>query len=358
MPLIPVVWANVHGSGAFGFVACLVALIVAIPVGIRWGTWPRRPILPLVISSVVAIAAFAVGPNGLDILLLPLNSQVSGLGSPFLGVIQEWQSPTFGDPGFAALRIVLAAVGLIALALRGRQRDPLLLLQAAGWTFLTLGSARFSLIAGPMIAIALAPAFAGSARVWLGIGTGSAAPSNADAPEPSPASAPAAKRGVTRLAAGVAVVLAVVIGLAGLIQIVPARQEAQFQARYPVATVAWLADRGCHGRLLNAYDWGGYLTAAWTELVATYGPSPGDLVERRSRSKRSRTDVRAWLEKNRVDLVLMPTGGPLDRWLDEADGWLVAHRDDMATVHVREGSGACPAVVAARDVAGQILSAQ
>lgn len=335
VPLIPVVWVNVHGSGALAFLVSLVALVVAIPVGIRWGTWPRRPILPLVISTLVAIAAFAVGPNGIDILTLPINAEV---GSPFLGAIAEWQSPHFTDPGFATLRVVLAAAALVALGLRARGRDPLFLLLAAGWTFIALGSARFAIIAGPLIVIALAPGLAGSARIWLGLGRRSFVAADGAPAMTNPT--------VARVATGAALALAVVIGVAGLIQIAPARQDAAVAARYPLASVAWLTERGCHGRLLNAYDWGGYLSAAWTEMVATYGSSPSDLVETEVALEEVRTDVRAWLDDHRVDLVLMPTGGPLDRWLDEADGWTVAHRDPQATIHVAEGSTACPAVVA------------
>jgi len=43
VPIIPILWVNLHGSGALAFFACLLALAVAIPVGIRWGVWPRRP---------------------------------------------------------------------------------------------------------------------------------------------------------------------------------------------------------------------------------------------------------------------------------------------------------------------------
>ena len=56
--------------------------------------------------------------------------------------------------------------------------------------------------------------------------------------------------------------------------------------------------------------------------------------------------MRAWLDGERVDLVLMPTGGALDRWLDETDDWTVAYRDPQATVHTRAGSDACPPAVA------------
>jgi hypothetical protein len=326
VPVIPVLWVNLHGSGALAFVACLVALAVAIPIGTRWATWPRRPLIPLVVSSLVALAAFVVGPNGIDIFSLPFNSQV---GSPFLTTITEWQSPHFGDPGFAAFRLILAAATLVALGLRARGRDPLFLLLAAGWTFVSLGAARFSIIAGPLIAIALAPAFAGSLRVWLGVRL------RADGRTATNDSVAA------RLAAGAAVVLSVVIAIAGLVQIAPARQTDQLEARYPVAAVDWMVDRPCHGRLLNAYDWGGYLTSSWTDLVATYGSSPSDLVDAEVALETVQTDVRAWLDGNSVELVLMPTGGPLDRWLEEAGEWTILYRDDQATLHGRSGGSSC-----------------
>ena len=43
VPVIPILWVNLHGGSALAFVACLLALAVAVPVGDRWGTWPRRP---------------------------------------------------------------------------------------------------------------------------------------------------------------------------------------------------------------------------------------------------------------------------------------------------------------------------
>ena len=48
------------------------------------GNRRRGLVLAVLLALVVAIVAFAVGPNGVDILTLPVNSQV---GSPFLGAI-------------------------------------------------------------------------------------------------------------------------------------------------------------------------------------------------------------------------------------------------------------------------------
>jgi hypothetical protein len=336
VPLITPAWVNLHGSGALAFVACLVAFLIAIPVGVRWGTWPRRPILPVVVSSAVALVAMVVSPNGLDIVTTPFNSQV---GSPFLASIAEWQSPHFGDTGFTTLRVILAATALVALALRGRRRDPMLLLLAAGWTFVTLGAARFSIMAGPLVVVALAPALAGSIRVWLGIARGHPA-TPAGGTDSATANRPAT--GVARVATAAAIILALVIGAAGLVQIAPARQNAQLAASFPVAAVDWLVGRSCHGRMLNAYDWGGYLIATWTDPVATYGSSPSDLVETEVQLETVQTDVRAWLDGHRVDLILMPAGGPLDRWLGETADWVEIYRDDQASIHARPGSTACP----------------
>ena len=199
MPVITILWVNLHGGSALAFVACVLALAVAVPVGVRWGTWPRRPLRPLVISTAVALGALVVNPYGVGILGLAVNGDV---GNAFLPDIAEWQPPRFDDIGFAALRVALAAVILVAFALRGRRRDPLMLLLAAGWTFMALGASRFSLIAGPLLVIALAPAFGRSGRAWLGVHLGSAR------------EGAATEAGVARLAGSAAIVIAVLIGLA------------------------------------------------------------------------------------------------------------------------------------------------
>lgn len=332
VPVIPILWVNFHGGSAPAFLACLLALLVAIPVGVRWGTWPRRPWRPLAISTVVALAAFVLNPYGPDILMTAFNGAV---GNAFLPDIAEWQPPQFGDAGFIALRIALAATALVAFAVRGRRRDPLMLLLAAGWAFLALGAARFSIVAGPLLVVALAPAVAGSARAWLGLQASDRAP------------LPDGPRGVAIAASAVAILLSLVIAVVGFVQISPARQAAAVDARYPARAVEILLTRGCHGRLLNAYDWGGYLIATWTDPIGTYGSSPKDLVAFEAQLERVEVDPRAFLDDARVDVVLMPAGNPLSRWLDEANEWSVAYRDDQATIHLRAGSTACAGVIAA-----------
>ena len=342
VPAIPILWVNLHGGSALAFVACLAALIVAIPVGNRWKTWPRRPLRPLVLSTVVALVALVVNPYGASILGLAANGDV---GNAFLQNIVEWQPPRFDELEFTALRLALTAVMLVAFALRGRRRDPFLLLLAAGWTFMTLAAARFSIIAGPLIVIALAPAIVPSVRSWLG-----ARLVTSDRPASTQAGDPRAGVVAATVAAGL---IALLLGI-GLLQIAPETQSRRIASAYPVAAVKAMLDRGCHGRILNAYDWGGYLIGAWTDRVATYGSSPKDLVGIEAALENVEIDPRSYLDVHRVDLILMPTGIPLTRWLAEVDGWSIAFQDDQATLTVRDGSQVC-ARVAGKD---QILADQ
>jgi hypothetical protein len=323
VPLLTILWANLHGSGVLGFPACLLALAVAYGVGVRWGTWPRRPIRPLLLSSAVALAALALNPYGLAIPLYPFDPAVA---SAFHPAIDEWRSPDFSEVGLLTMRLLVSGGLVVAIALRDRLRDPLFLLLAVGWTFVALGSVRFILIAGPMLVLALAPAVGEAARTWMG-GTWSRL-----------ASRPAGPAAIPWLGAAVVIV---VIAIGGALQIAPARQSSEVASRYPVGAVDRLVAAACEERILNAYDWGGYLAFRTGRPVGAYGNSPGDVVETEAALERLVTDPAIFLDANDVDLVLMPTGGPLDRWLDLAPGWTLDGRDETASLHVRAGTGSC-----------------
>lgn len=325
IPLITIAWANLHGSGVLAFPTCLVALAVAIPVGMRWSVWSRPRLRPLVISSVVALATLAINPYGPTIPLYPFDPAVA---SAFHPAIDEWRSPDFDEVGLLVMRVLVAGALLVAVALRDRGRDPFLLLLAAGWTFVALGSVRFILVAGPLLILALLPAVADAVRTWAG-GSWVSTPA-----ERTP-------RGGRAIAWVGASFVILVLGVAGAIQISPARQSAEVAARYPVGAVDRLVEAGCTDRILNAYDWGGYVAFRTGQPVGAYGNSPGDVVAVEAALERLTVDPAPFLEANRVGIVLMRTGSPLDRWLDLAPGWSLAGRDAIGSLHVRSGVGGC-----------------
>ncbi|HEX6868042.1 MAG TPA: hypothetical protein VF119_04505 [Candidatus Limnocylindrales bacterium] len=330
VPVVTLLWANLHGSGVLGYLACLLALAAAVPIGIRWGVWPRPRIGPIAITAVVGVATIAIDPAGPALFGYPFDPRVA---SALHAAIDEWRSPDFGALGLVGLRVVLAGAALVAIALRGRHRDPLLLLLAAGWTFLALGSVRFALIAGPLLIVTLAPGVPTAIQAWTGWRR---PPRHADA----------------RLAgSGRAAPRAAVIGLAGLASLVvlvvgtrlvaPDVQDRLIAARFPVAAVDAVRVR-CGGRVLNAYDWGGYLGFAWGPgIVGAYGNSPGFVVGEQRRLEDLRGDPGPFLDAHDVDLAVLKPDSALATWMRSEDGWQVALEDDVAVVFERMGAGAC-----------------
>ena len=190
----------------------------------------------------------------------------------------------------------------------------ILLLLAVGWAFVALGSVRFVLLAGPLLAMALLPAIPTRRAVPLGPGR------------------------VPWI--GAAVVVAILL-IGGAIQILPARQTNEAAARYPVAAVERLIAGGCTDRILNAYDWGGYLAFRWGQPVGAYGSSPGDVVATDAALESLAADPAPFLDAHGVAIALVKGDGPLDRWLRLASGWRSAARDPLAALYVRATGVTC-----------------
>ena len=332
LPVIAVLWANLHGSGVLALVACVLIALVAAPIGARWGRWPRRSLIPPLVAGFAAIATTVVNPYGVVLLAYPFDREVA---SAFSGAITEWRPPDFGTVPLWPMRALLAVMVLVAIWARGRSRDPFLLLSAAAWTFVALGSVRFVSIAAPLLVVAIAPAIGPAARRWLPGRRGATAASGS---EIGAAAGPARAPAIAVAALAVAAILA-----AGWFIIDPARQSAAIERRMPVAALAALDAAGCTTRLLPAYDWAGFVIWAGGREVGAYGNSAAADVAAQAAIESVAVDPRPWLDDNAVGAVLMPPGGPLSHWLDEADEWVLGYRDAQATIHVRAGAPGCPA---------------
>jgi hypothetical protein len=340
LPLIGLLWANLHGSAILGLPATIALAIVALPIGVRWGVWPRRPFVPVVAAGVAGIAATVVNPYGPRLLAYPFERDVA---SAFTPTIAEWQSPNFGPVELWLFRAMLAGVLLVAMWFPGRSRDPFLHLAAAAWTFAALGSVRFLAIAGPLLVVAAAPAVGASVGRWLGVaedlgvGAGERDRQSGETRESAVGAATDPRAAIAVAAIAIAGIVA-----AGWLIIDPARQDAAIESRLPVAALAALEAGECTARLLPAYGWAGYVIWATGREVGAYGNSAQRAVTEQARLEAVSMDPRSWLDEHAVGAVLMPADGPLTRWLDEADGWDVAYRDAQATVHVRTSESGCP----------------
>jgi hypothetical protein len=323
IPVIAILWANLHGSAILAlFVTLAIAMVVA-PIGARMGSWPRRPAGALVISVLVSLVAAALNPYGPALFAYPFDRAVA---SAFVPDIVEWRSPEFGNTDLLLARMLLAG-GLVLLAWPRRKGDPYLSLSAAAWTFLALGSVRFLPIAIAMLVVALAaavgPALAGRLA------------DNLDEGRP-----PASTRTAVPFMV-VAAIAAIGASVVGWSFISPPSQDVAIEARSPVAAVEALERGPCEGRLLPAYTWAGFAIHATGREVGAYGNSPERPVSEQAAVEAVTTDPRPWLDGHGVEVVLLPAGGPLSHWLGEAEEWRLAYRDPQATVHVRASRTDC-----------------
>ena len=325
LPVIGVLWANLHGSALLGLVAILAIGLLSLPIGARWGVWPRPRVAPLAVAAVASLVAAMVNPYGPALLLYPFDRAVA---SAFSFDIIEWRSPDFRSPELLVARVLIASLLLLAAAWPRRRRDPFLLLTAAGWTFAALGAVRFLPIAALVVVAAAAPAIGPSVARWLGIRPVSVGDAPPSAPRPAPFVATAAVASLAILAVGWSFIM-------------PSAQAAAIAHRQPVVALDVLAAQPCSGRILPAYGWAGYVIEMTGREVGAYGNSAeGPLAEQAS-VEAVTSDPRPWLDGHAVEIALMPVTGPLSHWLTEAEGWRLAYRDAQASIHVRSDLPDC-----------------
>jgi hypothetical protein len=321
LPVIGLLWANLHGSGVPAFGVCLVTALVAIPLARRLGSWPDRSIRPLAVASGVAVAATLVNPYLFRLWTYPLDRSVASAFSP---AIVEWRPPDLAAPELFVARLLLPLALVVLWRTRASTAHPFVILLAAGWTFAALGVARFVPIAAAMLVVAVA---ASATARWA-----------EEATREESATPPAPGRRLVFVATAAIVAILVVIG-AGFIT--PPAQEAAIAHRAPVAAVEALRAADCPGRLFAAYGWGGYVIRVGEQPVGAYGNSPDGALTEQTAVELVTTDPRPWLEDHAVEVVLVHADGPLSRWLDEADDWDRRYEDGQATIHVRDGAAGC-----------------
>ncbi len=325
--LVPLfgLWSNLHG----GYVLGLMLLGCELAGGLferlirQPGAPEGRKLLVLGGWTLAAAVAVLVNPNGLDMWRIPF--QTVGVRA-LQQAIPEWAAADFHQA--AQMPFLLMLVGLLgALSLAGQRPRAGELLKVMFFAALGLSARRnfgpFALLALPLFSRV---GWAVLARAMDGLRDKRRKPvSSGDLP-----------LGVRKaFNLGIVGVLAVAAVLKVYVVTHPALVGMYERQSFPAGAVEWMKAERPEGRLLNAYEWGGYLTWRLPEYpVFVDGRTDlfGDeIIGEWLTMVYAEEGWANSLERWNVDLVMLPPQVPLLDAL-EAAGWTRLYSDEVAVV--------------------------
>jgi tetratricopeptide (TPR) repeat protein len=347
-PPLLIVWTNVHAGFVFGIgVVGLLAVVHSVRA-LRAGSGPLlgrlRPVSRDWICVGLCMAAALLNPWGWRILEYPL-AYMPGVSQSTYSTLIEWRPPGLALDGLAARgllgwlatfqgRFMVLAALVAAGALRSWRPHPFLVSLAAVALLMALRSRRFiplfGVCAAPLAAIFLAAVLADlQARLQRFAASRRAAP--------AVQRALAGERG--RVAGAVAALALALLFWRGS----PLRGdlfETWTQSDlYPRAAARYLAALGPPARVLNLYNWGGYLML--------HVPGAQVFIDGRANTLYDETllgdymsisggdpGVRARLARHRPDIAMFPNDASARALLDQSPPWRLVYGDVTALLLV------------------------
>jgi hypothetical protein len=291
------IWANLHGSFAFGLALGGALGIEAVveakqrkTAALDWGVF-------LLAATLLAMAT----PFGFQTLLFPFH--LAAMHS--LAYVKEWQAVDFSQ--FSPLLVALFT-GLFVLG-SGKVKIPTMrLLLVLGLIWLALAHSRHQMLLGVIAPVLLSPALA---KTW---------PAKTQANQP-------------QLAVLAALILVALIGVRLMVPVVIADGP-----RSPVSAMAHLPSPVRDTRVLNDDSFSGYLIWAGVKVfidsrVDFYGDAfvqnYADIVSP------DRDKLAANLARYDVRWTIFSQNTPMVKLMDHMPGWRRLYSDRLAVVHVR-----------------------
>ena len=315
-------WANLHGGFTLGLLLGGAFAVEAL-LGARDVTERKALFVGWAKFGAAAFLVACITPYGPEPILVTLR--IFGMGDA-LAFISEWKSPDFQKQPLAELVLLIA---LYAALSRGLKLPLLRLLVVLGLLHLYLSYARNAELLAMLAPLAIAPLLA---RQWpalrpdLSPGLGASLSDQA--------AALALPAGRAAVLVGIACCAAIALGLVRYGGIVPPLST------MPSTAMAYVKQAGIGGRVLNHYNFGGYLIHAG---VPTFVDGRGELYGRDFIRRYADTiglrggeSLEQLLERNRIDWTFMPPDQPANRLLARLPGWRQAYADEAAVIFVRE----------------------
>jgi len=314
LPLLFVVWVNLHGSFLFGLIVLGVVLLsaclefrIGLLVSHRWDK-QRRNMLAAVFS--LSIMALFLNPVGLSQLTYPLNTMFTQhIG---LQYSSEWQPAPMNDVRVWALFGIAGLILIVPLLRRIELRAEELLITGLGFA-LAVQHERMLIVFGILVMPCLCRLIAGA---W-------------DSYDPGRES----------------VVLNLIMMIVGVVPSVLGFPSSsylldQVNTSNPVKAVEFIRQSGLSGRMLNEYIYGGYLIwAAPDRKVFIDGRADvyewtgvfGDYMDMMN----IKADPGVLLDKYHIDFCLLSREEPVVRVIPRLPGWKSIYEDDRSVIFAR-----------------------
>lgn len=329
LPLVMLLWVNIHGGYAIGFM--LLGVYVVGETFNRLTGHDDDPVLSwrqiglLLLLGLIAFAVVVINPHGWQMWLYPFRTVGIGALRDF---IQEWRSPDF----HLSLTWAFLAMLLLSLTVLGRsarRADWTDLAMLGLWTFWSLFAARNIGLYG-LLAI---PALARYADAAWG--------------QYLPVSSASLRRQSTRLN-WVLLSLVVVAALVKMgVALNPQEAIKGEQEGLPAKAVEFIQQKRPPGPLFNSYNWGGYLIYKLWPDYPVYIDGRTDLYDdafiRRYLAVAAGDET--WpqsLDEDGINLVLIESNSSLARLLRHDSAWTELYHDDMASVFCRASAADQP----------------
>ncbi len=325
LPAVMLLWVNIHGGFAIGFILIVSYLFGEVgnvilksgAPGIGW-----RGLRTLALAALVSGAVIPLNPNGLQMLAYPFRTVGIAVLQEF---IAEWQSPNFHE-FFLHPFIWLLLAALTAFGLSGRRADFTDLTLVALFAYMSLLAVRniplFALVTAPVIVRYSSAAW----ERWRGTA------------HPAP---PPIKPGLMAAMNWFIVLLLVGMALVRMAQSSSLAANEADQAGYlPVNAVAYLREAAPPGPIFNNYNWGGYLIWALPQYpVFVDGRTDlfdDDFLRQYLAIYLGEEGWQEKLDSFDINLILIEPDSGLAREMGRTDGWEQIYADAIASVYKRQ----------------------
>lgn len=308
LPLVFVVWGNVHASFPIGFALLGALLFEALWARSRLpfiGPRPRTSLAPFAAVMALSVVAPALNPSGLRLLAQPFFQW----GGEFRRFNSDWRPPEPFSETWWFFTTFLILTGLLLILRRGRvpPTDALVLVVVVAAGYSTRKVMPFAAVLAPLL-LAQLLATAGAARVSL------------------PAWA---------VRAGAVLAVAAAIGVAAAIS--PRTLNGPTVLPMPAAARDLVADSGAT-RIFGTYHWGAFLTwALWPDALVFIDGRFDLFVPDTLSDYLSVTSLESGWRQKLMDIdpdaVVIQTDSPLARRLAQPQsGWRDIGGDSIARV--------------------------